>query len=192
MRKAGLTIRAGCGIIPPVNSKLKVRTPEDEAALDEWEQQMRERTAKMKVPLDEHKVAQLSTAFSELSTKKQTWLLQRFPHCDTDAEASKLLNIDVKAPVDWKRDDAQFALCYNLLKSGLIDWERHLAQSLESGNALLAAMENRKLLLKSWDTLNAREASAKSATINQTLARVLGQKEGIDINVINVADVLPE
>lgn len=176
----------------PVDSQLKVRTPEDEAALDEWERNLRERTGTLKVPLDEHKVAQLSAAFSELSTKKQTWLLQRFPHCDMDSECSELLGLDKRISTDWKRDDPNFALCYNLLKSGLIDWERHLAQSLEAGNALLAAMENRKLLLKSWDTLNAREASAKSATINQTLARVLGQKEGFDINIINIADVLPE
>ena len=128
------------------------------------------------VPLDRDKVSKLSAAFAELSTRKQSWLLQRFPHSETDVEATARLSDSEVTPrtvQDWKRQDINFLCCYNLLKGGLIDWEKHLAVTIEAGNALMAAMENRAILARPWMSLNAREASAKGTAINQTLQRVL-------------------
>jgi hypothetical protein len=150
---------------------------------------------RLQAPLDKDKLAKLTAAFAELSTRKQSWLLQRFPHSETDVEATERLNdasVSARTIQDWKKADVNFMCCYNLLKGGMIDWEKHLAVTLEAGNALVAAMENRKILSRSWESLNAREASAKSTAINQTLTRVLptvdrdkGSRKGIE-------DIAPE
>lgn len=145
-----------------------------------------------KVPIDQAKLAQLKAAFEHISWRKQNWLLVRFPGCDTDAETCELVEGVTKDQVQkWKKDDISFKAAYDLLKGGLIDWEKHIARSLEAGNALLGAMENRKLIEKSWEELeSARAVSAKSAAINQALDRMVGKKENIEIAVVRMEDLL--
>lgn len=145
---------------------------------------------KVDVPIDPKSLEELQKCFEQLSVAQQDFLITRFPHCDTDKQAAEMLSGMTPAKVDhWKRDDQNFARAYNLLKGRLIDWARHLAQSIEAGNVLLAAAEARKLLLKPWDALNAREASAKGSIVHQTLDRALGG-EGEQRRITRVEDLI--
>lgn len=153
------------------------------------------RDGRIEVPLDKNKVAKLTAAFAELSSRKQSWLLQRFPHSEKDTEATERLHdpeVNERTVQEWKKTDESFKLCYDLLKGGLIDWEKHLAVTLEAGNALMAAMENRRILARPWESLNAREASAKSTAINQTLSRVLPSVDKGSASRKNITDIMPE
>ncbi len=150
----------------------------------------------MAASLDQMQLAKLRQEFGELSLSKQHWLLARFPNCNTDMEATKLCGEPyAKMTVDhWKRSDKGFRFCYDLMSSGHADWERHLAHSIEDQSALIAAIENRKLLLTPWgDVKSARESSAKATAINQTLERVVGKHRSLnEEKTVRVEELLPD
>ena len=146
-----------------------------------------------KAPLDRDLVRQLKIAFAEVSTAKQKWLVTRFPGCETDKEANELCGVTDGVIRGWKERDITFKAAYNLLKSGLIDWEKHLAYNIISGNALLGALENRKLIEIPWEECSsARIATAKSTAINQALDCTIGKKESYETTVTKMEDLLED
>ena len=149
------------------------------------------------LPIDKTQLDELTRCFRSLTTVQQDFLVTRFPHCETDKEAAGLLHDegrDITADkVDvWKRRDVTFARAYELLSGRIIDWAKYIATDIEAGNALLGALEARKLIRKSWDDLSAREATAKMQAISQSLDRVVGKKERIEVNALRLIDLLPK
>ena len=149
---------------------------------------------KVQVPVDRSKLETLMRLFTGLSVAQQDFLITRFPHCNTDKEAVGLLSCGTTDNMvdHWKRSDPDFKRCYDLLASRLIDWAGYLASDIEAGNALLGALENRKLLLRPWEDLGAREATAKAQAANQALDRIVGKKTTLDVHVVRVEDIIPK
>jgi len=149
------------------------------------------------VPVDKQKLEELARAFAELPHIKQMFLLTRFPGCETDLEAIGLMDAKFEMTANklggWKRSDALFLHAYELMKSGIVDLEAHLARTIEQGNAILAAMENRKLILTPWSAIkDGRTAAAKSSACNQALDRIVGKRENVALIATKLADVVPK
>lgn len=135
---------------------------------------------------------ELITAFVDLSVLKQSWLITRFPGCDTDKEALEKTELTKSVLDSWKRQDKDFATCYSLMYRGIPGWEKALTKALEEGNALIAALELRKMLQTPWkDTEGARWASAKATMINQALGK-LERKDAKDVKKLSWGDIDPD
>lgn len=152
--------------------------------------------SRVAVPIDTQQVNQLSRLFAQLSVVKQDFLLTRFPHCDSDEEACRLMvergdRCTTNMTDRWKATDGTFKECYRILSGRLVDWARFLAYDIEAGNALLAAIENRKLLLMPWKDLGAREATEKGKAGSNALDRIIGRKQQVDARIIKIEDLLP-
>ena len=151
---------------------------------------------KVEVPVDRAALAELLGLFGHLSRLKQDYLLTRFPHCDSDEEAVGLLvaqgeKITSSMMKGWKSQDTSFRRAYELLSGRLVDWAKYIAMSVEAGNALLGALESRRLIARPWADLSAREASAKMQAIQASLDRVVGRKQEVDVNVRRIEELVP-
>jgi len=147
------------------------------------------------VPIDRTRLETLATSFGKLSTVKQNFLLTRFPSCDTDRDAMERMKeseweVNEAQLANWKRNDPDFKLAYTLMKEGIVDLAAHLARTLEQGNAVLAAMENRKLIMLPWKDISARTSTAKSSACNQALDRIVGKKETVQVASVHIDDLL--
>jgi len=152
---------------------------------------------KFVVPIDRSRLERLAKAFSRLSTLKQNFLLTRFPSCETDRDAMSRMKESEWEVVEsqlanWKKNDMDFRTAYDLMKEGIVDLAAHLARTIEQGNAVLAAMENRKLIMLPWDKVSARAATAKSAACNQALDRIVGKKETVKVATVHIDELLDD
>lgn len=148
------------------------------------------------VPLDPAQLDELVTVFGSLSTLKQNWLLIRFPRCESDAEACRIVTAQGDHVTDemikqWKRRDSAFEQAYTLLSSRCIDWARHLAYSIEAENAVFAAMEKRRLIQVPWGDLDGRGTTAKMQACSDSIDRVLGKEKQSGVAVILLTDLIP-
>lgn len=152
---------------------------------------------KVNVPIDHNALQELLDIFGQLPGVQQDWLLTRFPVAETDEEATELVvrggrTLSHSTVKGWKGKSAEFKRAYDLLSGRLIDWAKHLVMSIEAGNAIIAAMEKRRLLTKPWSELQAREATAKMQGIEASLDRTVGRKQEVDVNIIRVEDLIPK
>jgi len=122
--------------------------------------------------------------------------LARFPNGGTDAEALEIASRRRDSPITahqlgaWQSHNSDFVRAYDILSTRLVDWQKHLAMSLEAGNAVKAAMENRRLLDMPWEDLDSRKSTAKAQAAQGALERVVGKHERVDVTVVRIEDLL--
>ena len=152
---------------------------------------------KIDVPVNRAALGELVEIFSGLSPIKQDWLLARFVACDNDEEATQSVvakgrELPHSTVKGWKQKDGAFMKAYVLLSGRCVDWASIVCMSIEAGNAVLGALANRELLLKDWNDISARMATAKQEASNKSLDRVLGRKSEIEINIRRLEDLVPK
>lgn len=150
---------------------------------------------RLRVPVDPLALQELKDCFAELGQTKQMWLLTRYPFCDTDEEASRRM-VDGGTPISlstvrgWKQRDPAFRRCCDLMAGRLVDWVAHIVMSIEAGNAILGAIEARRLLERSWEDCDARTSTAKAQAAQASMDRFVGKKQQLDINVVKLSDLV--
>ena len=117
--------------------------------------------------------------FAVLPPKQQVWLALRST-LETDKEACDETSLDPGQATRWKTQPA-FKFCYGRITRASATRERDLVAAIERANAVRAAVEKQRLIMKPWgDITNPQERSAKTLLINDTIERILPKRRTIE------------
>jgi len=126
----------------------------------------------------------------QLSRAQMSWLVCRL-ECSTDAEAITSLQVK-KSTVDAWKQKRQFYNLYTQVLSPTPDLIRDFVLAIESLNALVAAREKLALIDMPWEGLQAREASAKSSLMRDTLDRVAPKNQRPEASEESMKEIIME
>lgn len=106
----------------------------------------------------------LREGFRKLRPRQQRFLLERFPACQTDAEALLKLKGEVPARTlsAWKQKDGGFREVYDLMERGLVDVVAHLNVEEMQHASQLALQEAVDLMGQDWSQLLPELIKAKA------------------------------
>ena len=117
--------------------------------------------------------------FAVLPPKQQVWLALRST-LETDKEACDETGLDPGQATRWKTQPA-FKFCYGRVTRASPTRERDLVAAIERSNAVRAAVEKQRLIMKPWgDITNPQERSAKTILITDTIERILPKRRTVE------------
>ena len=116
--------------------------------------------------------------FATLAPRQQVWLALRVT-LDTDTEANTELVVSPQMASRWK-SDAAFRFCYDRMAKPNANRERDLVAAIERSNAVRAAVEKQRMIMKPWADCSPGEMRAKATLIEDTLERVTPKRQRIE------------
>ena len=116
--------------------------------------------------------------FATLAPRQQVWLAIRST-MDTDSDANSDLDVTPQMSSRWKSEPA-FRFCYERMAKPNPTRERDLVTAIERSNAVRAAVEKQRLIMKPWGDCSPGEMRAKTTLIEDTLERVNPKRARIE------------
>ena len=128
-------------------------------------------------------VLRFEDVFAALPPRQQVWLAVRAT-TETDTEANEELGITAAMSSRWKSSGGNgsesFRFCYERMAKAGANRERDLVAAIERSNAVRAAVEKQRILMKPWSECNRSEMAVKSAMITDALERVMPKRRAIE------------
>ena len=116
----------------------------------------------------------LRDAFITLAVNQQDFIVKR-ASCDKDTLACEGVGISVSLLTKWKQDES-FRQVYDAVVSTPSEIIGELIIAIETVNALEAVKQKRDLLRTPWSELTARDSTAKSQMITDSLERIVPKR----------------